>query len=126
MAYQRKTRDVWKEIAKKIENKAREITLLNNPYIKSAIKYAIGNTPMYLYEGKALNREGIDEAYFNTALKDIQKGYEERMAGYYDKWYREARADEGTAYDAGQRMATDSEKCPAEFHIIKCEHHKLS
>ena len=38
-------------------------------------------------------------------LTDEQKGYTDRKAGYYDKWYRYNRADDGAAYDAGVMRA---------------------
>ena len=56
--------------------------------------------------------------------KDKQKGYEDRMAGYYDKWYRYNRLDEGKAYDEGQRQAieeSEGDSLPA-MVIIPCLH----
>lgn len=41
------------------------------------------------------------------------------MVGYYDKWYRYSHADEGYAYDVGQRLATENPKCSTEFNIIE-------
>jgi hypothetical protein len=36
-----------------------------------------------------------------TIKQDIEKGKADKKAGYYDKWYRYNRNDEGTAYDEG-------------------------
>ena len=44
------------------------------------------------------------------------------MGGYYDKWYRYNRYDEGRAYDEGVKIATTYKKCPSEMHIIEIEH----
>ena len=43
-----------------------------------------------------------------TNVKDFLAGKKERMAGYYDKWYRYNRKDDGAAYDAGVKAAIDS------------------
>lgn len=110
---------ITKALKKQFEDKAIELVKEHNPYIKDSIQYAIGGTPMYLFAEKPMTREEIDSAYVETAVKDITKGYEERMVGYYDKWYRYTRIDEGRAYDAGQKMATENPKCSAEFHIIE-------
>ncbi len=93
-----------------------------NPYIKKATKYFIGSTPMFLYAGEHMTKEEIDKAYIETAKKDIRNGYNERAVGYYDKWYRYTRADEGRAYDLGVRLAADTAGCSEEFNIIPCVH----
>ena len=90
---------ITKALKKRFEEKAKELCERYNPY-----------------------REQIDVEYIDTAVKDIQYGYEQRMAGYMDKWYRYNHADEGAAYEAGQRMAADTGKCPEEFTIIECIH----
>lgn len=110
---------ITKEIAKKIENKARELVAEYNPYLAESIKYFIDMKPMFLYAGEAMTREEIDNAYLETALKDARKGFEERRAGYYDKYYRYSRTDEGKAYDAGQKIAADNYQCP-ELTVIEC------
>ena len=91
-----------------------------NPYEAKATKYFIGCTPMFLYAGEHMTKEQIDAAYIETASKDIKYGYEERAVGYYDKWYRYNRADEGRAYDMGVRLAADTEGCKDDFQIIPC------
>lgn len=49
--------------------------------------------------------------------RDEAQGYRDRIAGYYDKWYRYNRPDDGAAYDAGCVRAVDSRKC-GEFFIL--------
>ena len=71
------------------------------------------------------NGESVSEKTWNswqeeTAKKDEAAGYRDRMAGYYDKWYRYNRNDNGAAYDRGAVRATREPKCPEEFHIIEC------
>ena len=109
-----------KKIAKKqIEELAAKALASGNPYIKMATKYMIGRTPMFLYANERMTREDIDKAYLETAAKDVQRGYEERAVGYYDKWYRYQRADEGKAYDLGQWLASNTEGCTEAFQIIE-------
>ena len=93
-----------------------------NPYIIKAIKFSIDRIEHYIYVDKIMTREEIDNAYIDTAMRDIQCGYNDRVVGYYDKWYRYNHADEGRAYDIGVREATKSPKCPEGFHIIECMH----
>ena len=110
---------ITKELKKQFEAKAQELCAEFNPYIEQSIKYAIDGTPHFLLNGKAYTKEQIDADYIETATKDIQRGFEERMVGSYDKWYRYSHADEGRAYDAGQKMASETGKCPAEFTVIE-------
>ena len=49
---------------------------------------------------------------------DYKKGYKERMAGYYDKWYRYNHKDDGAEYDRGCSAAASDPKCPANVVII--------
>ena len=51
---------------------------------------------------------------------DIRAGYCDRISGYYDKWYRYNRVDEGCSYDIGCRQAVESGNCPKEFTLIEC------
>ena len=112
-----------KKITKaQIEQFAKEALLRGNPYIKKAIRYNIGNVAMYLYAGQSMTKEEIDTAYLETARKDVKHGYEERSVGYYDKWYRYSRADEGRAYDFGVRFAASIGGCPEDMQIIPCIH----
>ncbi len=54
-----------------------------------------------------------------TTVKDFQAGKRDRCAGYYDKWYRYNRADDGAAYDAGCKAAIDSGKASDHVTIIE-------
>lgn len=111
---------ITKALKKTFEDKARELVQRYNPYIAKSTQYAIGGVPMYIYAGESMTKEEIDTAYFETAVKDMQRGYEERMVGFYDKWYRYSHADEGAAYDAGVRMAADNPKCKPNCQYIEC------
>jgi len=53
-------------------------------------------------------------------LKDFTKGFNERLAGYYDKWYRRYHRDEGAAYDDGVQAATLDPRCNSDCFIIEC------
>lgn len=110
---------ITKDLQKLFAEKAVELALDYNPYLHNATPYAIDGREMYIYAGKSMTREQIDEAYVETAVKDIQKGFEERMSGYYDKWYRYERMDCGIAYDTGQHLAAEREKCPKQFRVIE-------
>jgi len=51
---------------------------------------------------------------------DETKGYLDRIAGFYDKWYRYNRNDDGAAYDAGCRRAISSGKVKTDsFTLIE-------
>ena len=52
--------------------------------------------------------------------RDFEAGRRDRMAGYYDKWYRYNRVDDGAAYDAGVVSAVNSGKAPTDVTIIPC------
>jgi len=58
-----------------------------------------------------------------TATRPMQAdencGYTDRLAGYYDKWYRYNRIDDGAAYDRGCVKAVNSGKCPENFTLIE-------
>lgn len=107
---------------KQVEELAREALAKGNPYIKAAVKYMMGGKPMFLYANEKMTKEDIDKAYMETAAKDIQYGYEQRAVGYYDKWYRYNRADEGRAYDMGCWVAANTANCKELFNIIECMH----
>lgn len=111
---------ITKALRQAIEEKAAAIVIDYNPYIKRATQYFVGGEPRYIYANQVMTRSEIDLAYLDTAIKDMQRGFEERLVGYYDKWYRYNHADEGRAYDAGVRMACELEECPIEFHVIEC------
>lgn len=52
--------------------------------------------------------------------KDEEAGYNDRVNGYYDKWYRYNRRDNGAAYDRGCVKAVDGGLCSDEFTLIEC------
>lgn len=102
----------------RIRELAIELEASYNPYIQEATEYFIGYTPMYLFRNRRYSKADLVDAYIEIAMKDISNGYKERMVGYYDKWYRYNRSDEGRAYDLGVKEATKSDKCEEEMHII--------
>lgn len=105
---------------KRVKELAEECLKHGNPYKAKATEYYRGSEPMYLCFGKSMTAEEIDEAYLDTAMHDIRNGYNERMVGYYDKWYRYSHMDEGRAYDYGVREAVKNPKCAEEMRIIEC------
>ena len=107
---------------KQVQELAKRALDRGNPYERRATKYFVGFTQMFLYAGSTMTKEEIDAAYIETASKDIRNGYDERGVGYYDKWYRYNRADEGRAYDMGVRLAVDTAGCKDDFTIIPCMH----
>jgi hypothetical protein len=56
----------------------------------------------------------------DTNVKDYKQGKKDRMCGYYDKWYRYNRKDDGAAYDDGVKAAIDSGKAKDDVIIIEC------
>ena len=51
---------------------------------------------------------------------DESRGYKDRMAGYYDKWFCYNRQDDGAAYDKGCVRAVNTGKVPDHFTLIEC------
>ena len=54
----------------------------------------------------------IREAY----RKDMEAGARDAKAGFYDKWYRHNRVDDGAAYEAGWMANKDESK---DYQIIE-------
>ena len=104
---------------KQVNELANKALLMGNPYIKKSIQFFIDRAEHYIYADRVMTREQLDEAYLETARKDIKQGYNERKVGYYDKWFRYNHADEGRAYDLGQRFAVDNVKCPDYLNFIE-------
>lgn len=52
-----------------------------------------------------------------TNVNDFNSGKRDKKAGYYDKWYRYNRKDDGQAYDNGFRSIDFSK----EIIIIECK-----
>ena len=64
-----------------------------------------------------------------TAIEDEKRGYEDRKAHCYDKWYRYNRSDNGAAYDRGVVKFTNEkhrnkwyEEDERDFCLIECMH----
>lgn len=56
----------------------------------------------------------------DTSNQDFEKGFRDRMAGYYDKWYRYNRQDSGQAYDRGVESAVETGRALPSCVIIPC------
>lgn len=85
------------------------------------ITYFIGNEKYYLLNnGQSILATEYEKLQVETAKKDELAGYLDRKAGYYDKWYRYNRADNGAAYDRGCVRAVNEGKCSDHFTIIEC------
>ena len=54
-------------------------------------------------------------------LTDRERGFTDRLAGFYDKWYRYNRQDDGAEYDAGCVDAVNTGKCKDTFILIECK-----
>ena len=54
-----------------------------------------------------------------TNVNDFEAGKRDRMAGYYDKWYRYNHKDDGAAYDDGCKAAVASGNIPDICVIIE-------
>jgi len=52
-------------------------------------------------------------------ISDKERGRKDRLAGYYDKWFRYNRADDGAEYDRGIVEAVNSGKYPEYFTLIE-------
>lgn len=102
---------------KTVRDTAAKALAAGNPYRDRAVRFMIGRKERYIFSGKIMTGEEIDHAYLETAVHDIRRGYSERAAGYYDKFYRYTRADEGRAYDLGCMLAVFM-GCAGEMTVI--------
>ena len=85
------------------------------------ITYYIDGEPHYLLpNGESITAKQYEALKAATAKKDEAAGYRDRKAGYYDKWYRYNRDDNGAAYDKGCVRAVNEGKCPDDFCLIEC------
>lgn len=85
------------------------------------ITYFIDGKKHFLLDnGESVSEETWNSWQEETAKKDEAAGYRDRKAGYYDKWYRYNRADNGAAYDSGCVRAVNEGKCADDFHNIEC------
>ena len=62
----------------------------------------------------------VNEKIKKMETADFKAGYRDRMAGFYDKWYRYNHKDNGAEYDRGCQAATQDPKCSCEFNLIPC------
>ncbi len=78
---------------------------LRNPYMELSTPYEKDPEKRRLFTDKNIYTvEELDDTYKNTAMNDIKLGYRDSQMGYYDKWYRYCRADNGRAYDLGVKQ----------------------
>ena len=61
------------------------------------IRYFIDRKVHYIINGERFTEEQVEE----MREADRKRGYEDRKAHVYDKWYRYNRFDDGKAYDEG-------------------------
>lgn len=59
-------------------------------------------------------------AHTQTIVNDFNAGKKDKKAGYYDKWYRYNRTDDGKAYDDGFKSVETKNKYGVT--IIECVH----
>lgn len=106
-----------------LQEKAFEALNGGNPYKKLCTHFYMDMQNHYILpDGSVKTEVELNLEYIKTAETDIQSGYHDRMVGYYDKWYRYTRADEGRAYDIGCQLALKNPECADEFHIIEVNH----
>ena len=88
--------------------------------------YFIGNeesreTRYILQYGSDINQSEYDE----LVAKYFKKGYDERMVGFYDKWYR-YNTEFAFAYDKGVMAAVESGRAVPDCQIISCIESEVS
>jgi hypothetical protein len=113
----------WGINMKKLNKRSLESALAivvkaGNPYKNQSIQFFIDRQPRFIFKDEVYTTESLDQIYEQTATKDIEKGYADRMVGYYDKWYRYNRADNGRAYDKGVELAMNQPSCKEYMVII--------
>ena len=86
------------------------------------IKFFIDKEVKYLdsVTNEVLSQEDVDRLEKERVGRDRKAGYRDRLLGYYDKWYRYNRSDNGAAYDEGQKEALLNPNCSGEMVIIPC------
>lgn len=85
------------------------------------IQFFVGKEARYITKtGEVITQEELDQMEQNRIEKDKKAGYNDRMSGYYDKWYRYNRSDNGKAYEEGQMAATYNPECEGSMTIIPC------
>ena len=58
---------------------------------------------------------------YDEKLSDFQLGYRDRVHGFYDKWYRYNRADDGAEYDRGCVYAINCGDAAESVQIIEAD-----
>lgn len=86
------------------------------------IEFFVGGSPRYLDPNtlQVFTEDEYNEMVAVRVQHDFETGYKDRILGYYDKWYRYNRSDNGKAYDEGVEKATMEDKCSSECKIIEC------
>lgn len=84
--------------------------------MSKTIEYNVGNEKHYMIG----STDYTETQYKELQAKYEKKGYEERMVGYYDKWYRYYTFDNGKSYDKGCMRAVETHKCVPDCTIIEC------
>ena len=69
--------------------------------------------------GDWLPAETKKEKMMTRKVTDQERGFKDRLAGFYDKWYRYNREDDGAKYDQGVVRAVNTGKCPDRFTLIE-------
>lgn len=103
---------------KEINDLAQQALQAGNPYVTDSIRYEHGDIVLFLYAEKLYSEKELNDAYLETARRDVKNGYGDRGVGYYDKWYRYTRKDEGRAYDLGVKLAAGTTGCAEACHFI--------
>ena len=118
-----KKEEINKALEEKLEN-GFSIWCATAKSEKGAITYFQGSTECLMIAGSWHDTlENLKKQYAETFKKDFKVGYEARKVGYYDKWYRYNRFDQGFAHDLGCKLAcTKNDIATDEFHIIPCIH----
>lgn len=99
-----------------------------NDITKGLQKFVRGRMTYYALGDRLYTEQELVIMDKRRQEQDEQKGYADRKAHYYDKWYRYNRSDDGAAYDRGVIRCVNekhSAKWLAEddcFKIIECEH----
>ena len=58
-----------------------------------------------------MTRKMVELQEDRQIAKDRMAGFQDRMMGYYDSWYKTNRKDGGKAYDEGVAKAKEDPNC---------------
>lgn len=86
------------------------------------IQFFIDKEPRYLnpVTRQVYTQEEVDQMKEQQIQKDRKHGFADRMSGFYDKWYRYNRKDNGKAYDEGVQEAINTPGCSESLQVIEC------